>query len=361
MGTLQNSDKLVVNMLLKGTALFSLVAAATATDYEWLAWKQQHKKSYPKYEENHRYGIFGKNRQHVMTHNEQAANGEHTFTLGLNRFADLTTAEFEATYLSPTPNPVVGAQYQCPEKYTSSMTSSDLPTTWDWRDPTMNTAGLNAVTAVKDQGSCGSCWTFGATGTMEGSLCMQGSFDCNTWTGLSEQELVDCASYNKTFLGTYNDHGCNGGEQSNAIRWVNLNGGITDEPSYPYTAKDGTCQVPPSVATTTSDVCGTTSYNGPDATLLAAATMEKGPVTIGIDASGIEFQLYAGGVYSSTHCSPNGINHAVLAVGFGNDGLDYWMVKNSWGTAWGLAGYINMERGVDMCGCERDTQYALMA
>ena len=98
----------------------------------------------------------------------------------------------------------------------------------------MNDLGLVAVTAVKDQGSCGSCWTFGAASTMEGGVCINGQQDCTTWPGLAEQELVDCASYNQTFLGVYNDHGCNGGEQSNAIRWVFLNGGITDEANYPY-------------------------------------------------------------------------------------------------------------------------------
>ena len=81
-----------------------------------------------------------------MTHNQGAAAGEHTFTLGLNRFADLTVAEFEATYLSPKePNPLLGSQYQCPEQYTSSMSSSDLPTSWDWRDPSLNDAGVNGV------------------------------------------------------------------------------------------------------------------------------------------------------------------------------------------------------------------------
>lgn len=115
---------------------------------------------------------------------------------------------------------------------------------------------------------------------------------------------------------------------------------------------------------TTDEICGTTSYNGADATLMAQATMEKGPITVGIDASGIQFQLYSGGVYSSTSCSGRRINHAVTDVGFGVDsdnGMDYWIIKNSWGASWGLGGYILVERGVDMCGIERDTQYALMA
>jgi len=351
-------------MMLKTISLALIGAATASSDFEWLAWKQQHGKTYSGVEETNRYSIFARNRVHIQKHNQAAAAGEHTFTLGLNKFADLTVDEFETLYTFPKPQ-ILGAQYQCPEQYASDMTNADLPAAYDWRDASLNDLGLVAVTAVKDQGSCGSCWTFGATGTMEGGLCMQQQFDCTTWPGLSEEELVDCASYNQTFLGTYNNHGCNGGEQSNGIRWVYLNGGITDEASYPYTATNGNCQVPAPVATTTDEICGTTSYDRSSdnlATLLAAATVEKGPVTIGIDAGGIEFQLYSGGVYSSNSCSGNRINHAVLEVGFGSlDGMPYWIVKNSWGTAWGDKGYILVERGVDMCGVERDTQYALMA
>jgi len=343
-------------MLLRNAVTLSFVSACLATDFEWLAWKQQHKREYSSLENSQRYQNFVSNRKAVAEHNVKAANGEKSFTLGLNKFADLTLQEFEHLYLAPS----VGSQFPCPEQYANS--GASIPDSWDWRTADLNGAGINAVTAVKDQGSCGSCWTFGAAATMEGGVCINGEQDCSTWAGFAEQQLVDCASHNRTFLGNYNNNGCGGGEQSNAINWVYLNGGITEEQYYPYTAKEGTCQEPPIIGMTTDDICGTTSYAGADATLLAQATMDKGPVTVGIDAGGIEFQLYSGGVYSSNSCSGNRINHAVTEVGFGNEGgMDYWIVKNSWGKSWGLGGYILMERGVDMCGIERDTQYALMA
>merc|ERR1711953_216524 len=350
-------------MFIKSIGTISILAASTlATDYQWLAWKQQHKKAYSaSYENLKRYSNFVKNREYVKKHNDEAASGLHTFTLGLNKFADLTVQEFEAQYTVP----VVGNQFQCPEQYTSDYTSDTLPESIDWRYADQNGLNLVAVTSVKDQGSCGSCWTFGATGTMEGGVCMNGQQDCSTWAGLSEQEILNCASYNSSTLGVYDNNGCGGGEQSNAIRWVYLNGGVTDEETLPYlatTSRKTVCETPNPIAKTTDDICGTTSYNGADALLLAGAVADKGPVTVGIDAGGIEFQLYSGGVYSSSSCSARRINHAVTKVGYGNqDSVDFWTVKNSWGTGWGLAGYILMERGVNMCGIEQDTQYSLMA
>jgi len=349
-------------MFIKSIGAISLIAgSALAADYQWLAWKQQHQKSHSGVEETQRYTNFVKNREYVKKHNDEAAEGRHTFTLGMNKFADLTVQEFEAQYNAP----VVGQQFACPELYAGDYTVDTLPESCDWRYADQNDLNVVAVTAVKDQGSCGSCWTFGAVGTMEGGVCMSGQYDCATWDGLSEQEMLNCASYNSSTLGVYDNNGCGGGEQSNGIRWVFLNGGITDEATLPYladTSRKTVCENPNPVAGTTDDICGTTSYNGPDALLLAGAILDKGPVTVGIDAGGIEFQLYSGGVYSSSACSARKINHAVTTVGYGNqDSMDFWTVKNSWGTGWGLSGYILMERGVNMCGIEQDTQYSLMA
>merc|ERR1712226_1271678 len=353
-------------MIIKSIGTISILGACVlATDYQWLAWKQQHKKACSaSYENLKRYSNFVKNREYVKKHNDEAASGLHTFTLGLNKFADLTVQEFEAQYTAP----VVGSQFQCPEQYSSDYTSDTIPESIDWRYADQNQLNLVAVTAVKDQGSCGSCWTFGAAATMEGSMCIQGSYDCSSWSDLSEQNMVDCASYNSTFLGSYNDNGCSGGEQSNAIRGAWLAGGISSEETYPYvsgsTGSKQTCTQPAIAATVTDNVCGTTSYNGANSPLLARAVMAKGPVTIGIDAGGLAFSLYSGGVYSSTSCSGRRINHAVTTVGFGVDTtseMPFWTIKNSWGTGWGLDGYILVERGVDVCGVERDTQYALMS
>ena len=363
-------------MLLKFMSAAALTASVTAFSSEWQIWKQMHKKSYNKIEESQRFNTFIQNKKFVLDHNRRYDQGLETFWVGMTKFADLTGEEFEDLYLTKRsgqetvakslgPDPVLKTQFQCPEQFSDETT--DIPDNFDWRFADQNNLNLVAVTAVKDQGSCGSCWTFGAAATMEGSMCIQNAYDCSTWTGLSEQNMVDCASYNSTFLGSYNDNGCSGGEQSNAIRWAYLAGGISSEDTYPYvsgtTGKKNDCTQPAFSASTTDNICGTTSYNGADSPLLARAVMAKGPVTIGIDAGGLAFSLYSGGVYSSTSCSGRRINHAVTTVGFGVDEttvMPFWTIKNSWGTGWGLDGYILVERGVDMCGVERDTQYALM-
>lgn len=343
---------------------FAPLVALAAANSEFQLWKSLHQKSYAnKAEENTRLSIFLKNKQQVIQHNERYDAGLETFYLGLNKFADLEYEEYLNFYTMPardTSIPIVGRQFKCPENYNYTG-NGVLPKNYDWRDPKLNDLNIVAVTEVKDQASCGSCWTFGAAAAMEGVLCMQGSYNCTTWPGLAEQNILDCASHNST-LGTYDNNGCGGGEQSNAMRWVYMAGGLSEEADYPYKAKEGSCKQPPFAASVSSDICGTTSYKGANAELMAWATIEQGPVTIGIDASGTAFQLYSGGVYSSTRCNGNRINHAVTVVGFGTDSanMPYWIVKNSWGPNWGLGGYINVQRGVDMCGVERDTQYALM-
>jgi len=353
-------------MLLKSICLASLATSAQAFSSEWQIWKRLHQKSYNKAQEPARFQTFLNNKKFVLEHNKKYDQGLEKFWVGMTKFADLTEQEFADLYLTKRgPDPVLKQQFQCPEQFDD--TTTDIPESYDWRFADQNDLNLVAVTAVKDQGSCGSCWTFGAAATMEGSMCIQKAYDCSSWTGLSEQNMVDCASYNSTFLGNYNDNGCSGGEQSNAIRWASLAGGLSSEDTYPYvsgrTGSKQDCMQPAFAASTTEKICGTTSYNGANSPLLARAVMAKGPVTIGIDAGGIAFSLYSGGVYSSTQCSGRRINHAVTTVGFGVDTADsmpYWIIKNSWGTGWGLDGYIWVERGIDMCGVERDTQYALM-
>lgn len=342
-----------------------LALSVQATPSEWQFWKQIHRKSYQnKVEDTDRYKIFLENKQHVISHNLRYDQELETFYLGLNSLADLTLEEFMARYTQgKVEDPVLLQQFDCPEQFDDTTTA--IPDNYDWRDASQNDLNLVAVTPVKDQGSCGSCWTFGATGTMEGGLCMQNVYECSGWAGLSEQNMLNCASGNRTFLGNFNNNGCGGGEQSNGIRWSEMAGGISTSEDYPYTAVKTDCTQPAFGATVTDGICGTTSYNGADSPLLARAVMKKGPVTIGIDAGGLTFQLYSGGVYTSNTCSGNRINHAVTTVGFGVDSddssLPYWIIKNSWGSSWGLAGYIWVERGVDMCGVERDTQYALMS
>jgi len=358
------------------TALLSgaVYSAAPHADFEWLAWKQQHGVTFKtRQEEAARYSVFGENRKFIAAHNLRAANGQETYTVALNKYAAMDQAEFKAKYMGQTRDyneKKIVLEYSCPNAF--SWAGGDLPGAVSY------VAGESPdvrVTMVKDQGSCGSCWTFGAGAAIEGALCGAGKQDCTTWEGVSAQQLVDCSSYTPQTsqtndlvidLNPYDSHGCNGGFQANALRYVSLNGGINNWADYPYvsgtTKTEGTCVYDASTA-----IMGAVSDCGApvsgDENMLAQAIAQEGPLTIAIDAGGIGFQLYSSGVYSSNTCSSTRLNHAVTAVGYGRylDGQLYWEVKNSWGTAWGNAGYILIARDQgNMCGVATDSQYAIV-
>lgn len=166
-----------------------------------------------------------------------------------------------------------------------------------------------------------------------------GSFD-----SLAEQQLVDCA-------GDYDNHGCNGGLPSHAFEYIAHAGGISTEASYPYYAEDRTCTVDSSTFAL-GVTGGSVNITEGDEGSLKTSLYEHGPVSIAFEVVG-DFRDYSSGVYTSTECknSTSDVNHAVLAVGYGTlDGVDYWLVKNSWGADWGDEGFFRIERGVNMCG-----------
>jgi len=211
------------------------------------------------------------------------------------------------------------------------LSSTNLPTSVDWV-----TAG--AVTPVKNQGQCGSCWSFSTTGALEGAFFIKtGSLD-----SFSEQQLVDCD--NRKNGGT--DMGCNGGLMDNAFSWIKKNGGLCTESEYPYTSGNtqtgGTCEKTCSIVKN-SDVTGFVDVqpNSDDAMMSA---LVKQPVSIAIEADQKNFQLYKSGVFSDS-CGTS-LDHGVLVVGYGTmSGNDYYRVKNSWGETWGDGGYIYLGRG----------------
>lgn len=171
------------------------------------------------------------------------------------------------------------------------------------------------------------------------SLIKYGSF-----VSLSEQQLVDCA-------GAFDNNGCDGGLPSHAFEYIQHAGGISTEKSYPYFAKDHNCTV--DSATFELDVKGgSVNITEGDEVELQAAVYEHGPVSVCFEVVD-GFSAYKTGVYTSKTCknSTQDVNHAVLAVGYGSeDGMDYWLVKNSWGPDWGDKGYFKIERGNNMCG-----------
>ncbi|KAM8708946.1 hypothetical protein ACLKA7_015850 [Drosophila subpalustris] len=269
-------------------------------------------------EHDQRKQIFKDNKELIDKHNEGHAAGEKTYKMGVNQFTDLHPAEFKELMLSTiSPNDLIS---EIANIYAPSG-GVKIPASVDWRDK-------GAVTGVKDQGQCGSCWAFSAIASLEGQHFIKNQ----QLVSLSEQNLVDCSKKNA---------GCQGGWPSNALQYIEDNGGVDTEDSYPYEAKDGNCRFDREhIGAKVSDIVGVTSD---DESALAMAVAEKGPISVAIDAS--LFQHYQGGVFDEPSCQ-GGVNHGVVVVGYGHDdkGGDFWLVKNSWSQSWGENGYIRMAR-----------------
>jgi len=278
----------------------------------WTHWKTQHNKKYGT-EDQYRLSVFYQNYQKVMNHQK---NPNKTYNMGFTKFMDLTAEEFKQKYLS-TKVPVK-------ENHTKILSTVNLPTSVDWR-----TKG--AVTAVKDQGQCGSCWSFSTTGSLEGVSFLSGQ----GLQSFSEQQLVDCST-------SYGNQGCNGGLMDYAFQYV-IDHGITTESAYPYTAYDGSCQAQGGAF----KISSFSDVSQGDVDQLAAAVVNQ-PVSIAVDAE--NWQLYSSGVFSDCGSS---LDHGVLLVGYTSD---YWIVKNSWAESWGENGYIRLARG-NTCGLANSASY----
>ena len=261
-----------------------------------------------------RFQIFRENLRTIIMHN---LDRTQNFTMGINQFTDLTHEEFKEKYVGGLKDEL--GSYSC-KTYSSS--ASGAPVSVDWRSK-------GAVTSVKDQGQCGSCWTFSASAAIEGAWAISKG----QLIDLSEQQLVDCA----TGI-SYGSHGCNGGQMDGAFKYV-IEHGQCSLASYPYTATDGNCHTCSAVARISS--CSDVKPN--DQISLKGAVAQQ-PVSIAIEADTRYFQSYTGGVLTSTSCGQN-LDHGVTIVGYGSEnGINYWLVKNSWGTTWGEKGYVKIAR-----------------
>jgi cathepsin L len=308
---------------------------------EWEAFKVKHGKSYTdKSEENFRLKVFMENKHLIAKHNQKASNGLKSYSLEMNQFGDLLHHEFTSMMNG----------YKMDYKINSSNGSTYLspanvmvPSSVDWR-----TKGY--VTPVKNQGQCGSCWSFSSTGSLEGQHFRK----TGKLISLSEQNLVDCSK-------SYGNNGCEGGLMDYAFQYVRDNKGIDTEKSYPYEAQDDSCRFNQrNIGATDS---GFVDIPQGSETKLKEAVATVGPVSVAIDASHESFQFYSHGVYDEQDCSSESLDHGVLVVGYGttDEGQDYWIVKNSWGTSWGDVGYIKMSRNKNnQCGIASSASYPLV-
>ena len=257
----------------------------------------------------------------MAVHNADNSNGS---TVGLNEFADWTEAEykrllgFKGKKLSTTPAEVLD--------------TSNLEDSIDWR-------AKGAVTDVKNQGQCGSCWAFSTTGAVEGSMFLA----YGQLQSYSEQQLVDCSKDG--------NEGCNGGLMDTAFKYIETNP-LNTEFLYPYTGVDGYCQYVASKGEGKVKSFKDVSQDTSGSQLKAA--LAKGPVSVAIEADQLAFQFYTSGVITSG-CGTN-LDHGVLAVGYGTeDGQEYFLVKNSWGASWGDEGYVKI--APDQCGITMAASY----
>ncbi|KAL3321913.1 hypothetical protein AABB24_039500 [Solanum stoloniferum] len=301
------------------------------------SWLIEHGKSYNALgEKDKRFQIFKDNLKYI---DEQNSVPNQSYKLGLTKFADLTNEEYRSIYLgTKSSGDRRRLSKNISDRYLPKVGDS-LPESVDWRDK-------GVLVGVKDQGSCGSCWAFSAVAAMESiNAIVTGNL-----ISLSEQELVDCdKSYNQ---------GCDGGLMDYAFEFVINNGGIDSEEDYPYKERNGVCdQYRKNAKVVVIDSYEDVPVNNEKALQKAVAHQ---PVSIALEAGGRDFQHYKSGIFTGK-CG-TAVDHGVVAAGYGTEnGLDYWIVRNSWGADWGEKGYLRVQRNVasssGLCGLAIEPSY----
>jgi len=306
-----------------------LTSTAHSASDKWGIFKEKFGKNYATFEqETAAFEAFAENERIIKEHNAKGLS----FTLGHNEFSDLSWDEFKALYISgmkSNPHLRRAKNYESLPKATAASV--------DW-------VSKGAVTPIKNQGQCGSCWAFSTTGSFEGAY----QIATGNLVSFSEQQLVSCDKV---------DDGCSGGLMDNAFGWIKSNGGLCTEDDYPYTSSAGSTGSCKSSCSAAATLTGFKDVTQGDEDALKNA-VAKGPVSVAIEADKSVFQLYKSGVFTSASECGTQLDHGVLVVGYGTDsGDDYWKVKNSWGESWGEEGYIRMIRDKDCCGIASQPSY----
>lgn len=332
-----------MNAILVLSCILAYANAASIDDAvsgEWEAWKLFHEKNYTSAEEDtFRLKIFMENKAMIEKHNALAHQGLKSYFLKMNNYGDLLHREFIGR--------MTGFNYEQKQQLNDGFTqilpaNVEIPEEVDWRSH-------GAVTNVKNQMTCQSCYAFSTTGSLEGQHFRK----TGQLVSLSEQQIIDCSR-------EFENLGCSGGLMDNSFRYIKANGGIATEQSYPYVNQEEKCHF--NGSTIGATVKGFVDIAKGDEDALKSAVATVGPVSVGIDANHNSFQFYGHGVYNELDCSSQQLDHGVLAVGYGTDGSDdYWLVKNSWGTIWGIDGYIKMSRNKNnQCGIATAASYPLV-
>jgi C1A family cysteine protease len=304
---------------------------------QWHEWKATHKKSYAAEEEKLRFQNFQASLARV-----ERLNARGGATYAINQFSDMSPKEFRSFYYLNTP--IKHNETANKNRQILPLKKMAAPAQFDWRDK-------GAVTPVKNQEQCGSCWAFSATEAIESAWMLKHGLNATTMAPLAPQQIVDCDTM---------DGGCNGGNPPTAFQYVISAGGMDREIDYPYHAVNQNCafQSGKIYASISSWSYACSYYE--EETLLNSL-VQHGPPSICVDAA--NWQDYSSGVMTSWECAwINQLDHCVQAVGYDTSAsTPYWIVRNSWGTSWGEKGFIRLQYGHDTCGLTHEASQAVSA
>merc|ERR1712071_301950 len=287
-------NKKKTKMKFLGVASALGLAASATVNQDWISYKSKFGKTYSAVEESRRFAIFKENAAYINRHNLDHSVGKETYTVGLNQFADLTNAEFRSSHLAEMVEaPQIRLNYQCPVAFVDNGAAN--PASVDWRSQA-NPQNTQAVTFVKDQGSCGSCWSFGGAAAFESAQCLAGNYDCAAWSGASEQQLWIAEEkttplWDHTTIWLATEVGSTTLCTTSRLKAVSP---VTTLPHTPQEPPNKPAPVP--LTTPTPSEPSRPVVPPPNSeSELTSALAQVGAMGIAIDAGGIGFQLYSSG------------------------------------------------------------------